>query len=95
MINFYCYNYNIVEKICLLIMADYKGIYYHDNSKQEVYEGGAHFDYYKLYKILEKLSLEQKMRMKRNKLVESREKKNKQKNNKSTEKIEKNKNIVS
>ena len=76
-------------------MADYKGIYYHDDSKQKFYEGGAHFNYYKLYKILEKLSIEQKMKTKRDKLIKSREKKNKQNINKSTEKIEKNINILS
>lgn len=76
-------------------MADYKGIYYHDDSKQKVYEGGAHFNYYKLYKILEKLSIEQKMKIKRDKLVKSREKKNKYNNDKNIEKIEKQNNNVS
>ena len=58
-------------------MADYKGIYYKDNKedKQIFYEGGAHFKYNKLYKILAKLALNQKMRIKREKLIESRERK--------------------
>ena len=58
-------------------MADYKGIYYKDNKedKQIFYEGGAHFKYNKLYKILEKLALNQKMRIKRDKLIERRERK--------------------
>ena len=58
-------------------MADYKGIYYKDNKedKQIFYEGGAHFKYNKLYKILEKLALNQKIRIRRDKLIESREKK--------------------
>ena len=76
-------------------MADYKGIYYHDDSKQKVYEGGAHFNYYKLYKILEKLSSEQKSRIKRDKLIENRERKKKLNNDKSKEKIKKNESTVS
>ena len=56
-------------------MADYKGIYYKDNKedKQIFYEGGAHFIF--LYKILEKLALNQKIRIRRDKLIESRKKK--------------------
>ncbi len=37
-------------------MEDYKGIYYNDDTKQKYYEGGAHFKYKELYKILEELS---------------------------------------
>ena len=70
-------------------MADYKGIYYHDDCKQKVYEGGAHFNYYKLYTILKKLALQQKMMIKRVKLIENREKKNKEKDIKKTKSIEK------
>jgi len=76
-------------------MADYKGIYYQNDSKLKVYEGGAHFNYYKLYKILEKLSSEQKSRIKREKLIESRERKKKLNNDKSKEKIKKNESTVS
>ena len=37
-------------------MEDYKGIYYNDETEQKYYEGGAHFKYKELYKILEELS---------------------------------------
>ena len=37
-------------------MDEYKGIYYNDNKEQKYYEGGAHFKYKELYKILEELS---------------------------------------
>ena len=37
-------------------MEDYKGIYYNDDKEQNYYEGGAHFKYNDLYKILEELS---------------------------------------
>ena len=37
-------------------MEDYKGIYYNDDEEQPYYEGGAHFKYSELYKILEELS---------------------------------------
>ena len=37
-------------------MEDYKGIYYNDDKEQQYYEGGAHFKYKELYKILEELS---------------------------------------
>lgn len=37
-------------------MEDYKGIYYNDDEEQSYYEGGAHFKYSELYKILEELS---------------------------------------
>ena len=33
-------------------MENYKGIYYHDSKEQRFYEGGAHFKYATLYKIL-------------------------------------------
>ena len=35
-------------------MADYKGIYYNNDSSEKYFEGGAHFRYKQLYKILEK-----------------------------------------
>jgi hypothetical protein len=37
-------------------MDEYKGIYYNDDKEQQYYEGGAHFKYKELYKILEELS---------------------------------------
>ncbi len=36
-------------------MEEYKGLYYNDNTEQKFYEGGAHFRYKDLYKILEEL----------------------------------------
>ena len=36
-------------------MNEYKGIYYNDNTEQQYYEGGAHFKYNDLYKLLEEL----------------------------------------
>ena len=33
-------------------MENYKGIYYNDEKEPKLYEGGAHFKYNKLYKIL-------------------------------------------
>ena len=36
-------------------MDEYKGIYYNDNAQQQFYEGGAHFKYKELYKILEEM----------------------------------------
>ena len=37
-------------------MEEYKGIYYNDEEEQQFYEGGAHFKYNELYKILEELA---------------------------------------
>ena len=38
-------------------MEEYKGLYYNDDGNdQQFYEGGAHFSYFELYSILEKLS---------------------------------------
>ena len=71
-------------------MADYKGIYYNNDSSEKYFEGGAHFRYKQLYKILEKLSSEQKMRLKREKLVKSREAKGKDKNKKAKKLPDKN-----
>ena len=36
-------------------MEEYKGLYYNDNTEQQFYEGGAHFQYKDLYQILEEL----------------------------------------
>lgn len=44
-------------------MEEYKGIYYNDDgNEQQVYEGGAHFSYFELYTILEKLSKQSQQR---------------------------------
>ena len=52
---------------------EYKGIFYGNNDDEpEFYEGGAHFSYIKLYKILEKIANNQKIannKEKENKLV--------------------------
>ena len=50
-------------------MADYKGIYYNDDNKQRYFEGGAHFKYNQLYRLLEKISSAQKVKLKREQLV--------------------------
>ena len=40
---------------------EYKGFFYNNNEEeQKFYEGGAHFSYNELYKILDKLSKEEK-----------------------------------
>jgi hypothetical protein len=70
-------------------MADYKGIYYNNDSSEKYFEGGAHFRYKQLYKILEKLSSAQKMRLKREKLIKSRETKAKDKIKKTKKQPEK------
>ena len=41
-------------------MDEYKGIYYGEDSDRKYFEGGAHFKYLHLYKVLDKLSKEQK-----------------------------------
>ena len=76
-------------------MADYKGIYYKDESKQRYFEGGAHFKYMSLYKVLEKLSSAQKLKLKREELNNKREIKKKEKPLKKKESIAKNINNVS
>jgi len=42
-------------------MEEYKGIYYGDESERKYYEGGAHFKYINLYKILEKIAKERNL----------------------------------
>ena len=37
-------------------MEEYKGIYYNDVAQQQFFEGGAHFKYKELYKVLEEIS---------------------------------------
>ena len=48
-------------------MDEYKGIYYGEESERKFFEGGAHFKYIHLYKILDKLSKEQKQKLQREK----------------------------
>ena len=52
---------------------------YDDNSKKKFFEGGAHFKYTQLYKKLEQLSKNEKIKINRRKLVESRSKRMKEK----------------
>jgi hypothetical protein len=52
-------------------MEEYKGIYYGDEEEEHYYEGGAHFKYIKLYKILEKLSKERNQKEKEEKEISS------------------------
>ena len=42
-------------------MDDYKGIYYGDSIEPKYYEGGAHFKFIELYRILDFLEKKQKM----------------------------------
>ena len=42
-------------------MDDYKGIYYSDSIEPKYYEGGAHFKYIELYRILDFLEKKQKI----------------------------------
>ena len=48
-------------------MEEYKGIYYGDSSEQKFYEGGAHFKYIELFKILDFLEKKQKKDFSRSK----------------------------
>ena len=50
-------------------MEEYKGIYYGDETEQNYYEGGAHFKYIKLYKILEKLAKERNAKEKKQNML--------------------------
>ena len=63
-------------------MEEYKGIYYGDETEQKFYEGGAHFKYNKLYKILEILVKERNKKEKENKQELLYVHKNKNLNNK-------------
>lgn len=49
-------------------MKEYKGIYYGDESEKKYFEYGAHFKYIKLYKILERIAIEQKLEEKQKEL---------------------------
>lgn len=57
-------------------MDEYKGIYYGDEKEQQFYEGGAHFKYIKLYKILEKIAKERNQREREKELLRIRKLKN-------------------
>jgi len=47
-------------------MEEYKGIYYGDESERKYFEGGAHFKYIKLYRILEKIARERNLKEREN-----------------------------
>ena len=47
-------------------MDEYKGIYYGDENERKYFEGGAHFQYIKLYKILEKIARERNLKEREN-----------------------------
>ena len=51
-------------------MKEYKGIYYGDDTEKKYFESGAHFKYIKLYKILEQIEYEQKLKEKEEKQKE-------------------------
>ena len=70
-------------------MEEYKGIYYGDDTERKFFEGGAHFKYSKLYKILEKLAKERNAREKKEELLYVHKSKNlnKKKNIKKTRNI--------
>ena len=70
-------------------MEEYKGIYYGDETEQKFYEGGAHFKYSKLYKVLEILVKERNKKEKENKQELLYVHKNKNLNNKKNTKINK------
>ena len=50
-------------------MEEYKGIYYDDETEQKFYEGGAHFKYISLYKVLEKIAKERYQKEKQKELL--------------------------
>ena len=47
-------------------MEEYKGIYQGDESERKYFEGGAHFKYTKLYRILEKIAKERNLKEREN-----------------------------
>ena len=57
-------------------MNEYKGIYYGDEREQKYFEGGAHFQYIKLYKILEKIAEERHKKEQDKKLLRVNKSKN-------------------
>ena len=68
-------------------MEEYKGIYYGDEEEEHYYEGGAHFKYSKLYKILEKLSKERNIKEQKDKEIPSYIIASNEKNNKKTRNV--------
>ncbi len=77
-------------------MADYKGIYYNNDNKLKFFEGGAHFKYIQLCKILERLSAAQKVKLKKEEFLKKGNSRRgtKKKEKQSKEKIKKTKNNI-
>lgn len=50
-------------------MLNYKGLFYNEEREKKYFEGGAHFKYNQLYRLLEKISSAQKVKLKREQLV--------------------------
>ena len=75
-------------------MEEYKGIYYGDETEQQFYEGGAHFKYSKLYRILEILAKERNESEKRQELLYVHKNRNLN-NSKNTKINKKTRNVIS
>ena len=76
-------------------MDEYKGIYYGDESERKYFEGGAHFQYIKLYKILEKISRERNLKERENEFYIHKRNNMSSSLNKKTMKDKKTRNIMS
>ena len=76
-------------------MEEYKGIYYGDESERKYFEGGAHFKYIKLYKILEKIARERNLKERENEFYIHKRNNLSNSLNKKTMKDKKTRNIMS
>ena len=76
-------------------MEEYKGIYYGDETEQKFYEGGAHFKYSRLYRILEKIARERNAKEKKQELLYVHKSNNLNKSNNNNKNIyKKTRNII-
>ena len=75
-------------------MEEYKGIYYGDETEQKFYEGGAHFKYSRLYRILEKLAKERNSKEKKQDLLYVHKVNNLYKSNNKNKVYKKTRNII-
>ena len=76
-------------------MEEYKGIYYGDETEQKFYEGGAHFKYSRLYRILEKIAKERNAKEKKQELLYVHKSNNLNKSNNNNKNIyKKTRNII-
>ena len=76
-------------------MEEYKGIYYGDETEQKFYEGGAHFKYSRLYRILEKIAKERNAKEKKQELLYVHKANNLKKSNNNNKNIyKKTRNII-